>query len=146
VGAPSPERGPDGRYLAGIGGNKATQFQKGNKAGSGPRISSTAAYWHAVMNSAVTEEDMVAITQTLVQAAKERDWVALRFILLYLLGRPAGVLETDAYAREAEKQQPARRPSLFQRASPEGEPSLVERVEQLAAIFEAAEARAAAKH
>jgi hypothetical protein len=143
----APQRNANGQLLPGHQIGTSTQFKAGNRAASGPRVSSTAAYWHSVMMSAVSDEDMIAITQTLVQAAKERDWVALRIILLYLIGKPAGCLETDLYAREAEAQQ-TKKPSLFQRASPEGkgEPSLVERVEQLAALFERAEVNAAAKH
>src|SRR6266487_718296 len=85
--APPPGRDQHGR------------FTKGNPGGIGnPHARKVAALRSALLKT-VTEEDVIAVAQRLIEQAKEGDVAAARLLFAYALGKPQEAPDPDALDR-----------------------------------------------
>src|SRR5437879_5060893 len=71
------------------------QFAKGNSGGPGNPFARRVARLRTLIQEAVTDEDLKAIVQAMVQRAKEGDMVATRELLTRLVGKPPDAPDPD---------------------------------------------------
>ena len=71
------------------------RFAKGNPDGPGNPFARRVARLRTLIQEAVTDEDLKAIVQKMVQRAKQGDMVATRELLTRLVGRPPDALDPD---------------------------------------------------
>ena len=94
--APLPN-GSDGRDSHG-------RFCKGNRGGPGNPISQQVSQIRRVLLSAVTEEDLVEIVQSLINKAKAGDTLAAREILDRLMGKAKVTMEIEPPPERTEQE------------------------------------------
>jgi hypothetical protein len=71
------------------------RFTRGNTAAVGNPFARRMAKLRSIVLDAVSEEDLRAVIQRMVEQAKAGDPAAAKLLLLYTVGRPAAVVEPD---------------------------------------------------
>src|SRR5262245_7238694 len=85
------------------------RFAKGNPGGPGNPFAREVAALRTLLVQRVTRGDVEAVADQLIEQARDGDLVAIRLLLLYVLGRPAAAVDPDGldaqelalYKREA---------------------------------------------
>jgi hypothetical protein len=100
----TPKETPKPSTTASNGGRKKNgRFAKGNKAAKGNPFARKVAHLRTVLLKSVTEDDLRAIVQKMLAAAKEGDLASAKMVFDYCIGRPAEMVNPDALeADEAE--------------------------------------------
>ena len=103
------DRGADGRYVAGIGGNKSTRFQPGHSVGTATRFGPgnqmarsnkhkrRRAGYHAALLDQIGGVELAKIGLVLYQLALKGDVSAAKVLLDYAVGRPLRQPDPDEW-------------------------------------------------
>lgn len=82
------------------GRTKNGKFAKGNAGGPGNPYARRVAELRRLLTCSVTEEDIMAIGQKLVQQSKAGDIASIKILLGYILGQPAPFESPDEAIRQ----------------------------------------------
>jgi hypothetical protein len=93
--APDPTQALNTPAAASPGRDANGRFAKGNPGGPGNPFARRTARLRRAFSEAVSEEDLVAVVQTITRKAKEGDLAAAKLLLAYVVGKPGPVIEPD---------------------------------------------------
>jgi hypothetical protein len=89
------QSGPSPSANGANGRDQRGRFAKGNPGGPGNPFARRTAQLRRVLSMAVTDEDIAAIAQQLLEQAKAGDVAAARLLLSYAIGQPTEAVDPD---------------------------------------------------